>query len=331
MSRSATRRGDTALGCTRLIECLSLIQSETGQVGAAALDAAAELAAAASQPERAVEIYGASERVRRTQSLESPREADRRAKALERLRGELGQERFDEAWKASRHEPFPFEFYISSALHWLTGLESAPPSKTERDDTAEDKETSFTPVNPGSTAVLIAQVRGGNPTARERLAGRYLEALRGFAHGRLPGKARDLMDTDDLVQVTVLRALDKVHAVDAQRKGNFLAYMRKILVNKVRDEIRRASKTPQMEALSPTVPSNAPTPFDDLLERDSILAYHRALSRLSTRQREALILRIEHGFSYQQVADEIGSPSANAARMIISRGLASVTKHLRSR
>ena len=34
-----------------------------------------------------------------------------------------------------------------------------------------------------------------------------------------------------------------------------------------------------------------------------------------------MFLRIELGFTHQEVADAIGAPSANAARMLVSRAL----------
>jgi RNA polymerase sigma-70 factor (ECF subfamily) len=37
--------------------------------------------------------------------------------------------------------------------------------------------------------------------------------------------------------------------------------------------------------------------------------------------REAVILRLEFGFSHREIADAIGSPSANAARMLVSRAV----------
>lgn len=333
LSRISTKRGDSAQACARLIECLGLLKTlDSERAGGIALGAAADLAAAAGQPERAVEFYGASERVlRKFRTPESPPAAEERAQALDRLRGLLGPERFEAAWTASRASPFPYEYYVSAALHWLEELEASLP---QRLDTAAGG-GSAAPAEgaeiPGTTAALITQTRSGSPTARERLAGRYLGALRRFAHGRLPGKARDLMDTDDLVQVTVVRALDRVGAIESKRKGSFFAYLRRILTNQVREEIRRSSKMPQVSGLSEFIQSGAPSPLDETLQRESLEAYQAALSRLPVRQREALVLRIENGFSYQNVADAIGCPSANAARMVVSRSLASVAKHLRRR
>jgi RNA polymerase sigma-70 factor (ECF subfamily) len=75
-----------------------------------------------------------------------------------------------------------------------------------------------------STAGLLERVRGGDAGARERLLSRYVPALRRWAHGRLPPRARELADTDDLVQVTLIRALDHLGDFEPRRPGAFLAW-----------------------------------------------------------------------------------------------------------
>jgi DNA-directed RNA polymerase specialized sigma24 family protein len=57
--------------------------------------------------------------------------------------------------------------------------------------------------------------------------------------------------------------------------------------------------------------------------------YESALERLTPEQREAVIMRIEMGLSHQEVADALGAPSADAARMIVARALAHLAEELR--
>src|SRR5215472_16348641 len=92
---------------------------------------------------------------------------------------------------------------------------------------------------PEPTVALIRRIREGESTAREVLLKRYLPVLRRWAHGRLPASARDLSDTDDLVQVTLLRALNNISDFDARHTGSFLPYLRQIQLNQVRYELRR--------------------------------------------------------------------------------------------
>ena len=93
-----------------------------------------------------------------------------------------------------------------------------------------------------STADLLSRVRGGDPAAREQLFARYLPILKRWAHGRLPGSARNLADTDDLIQTSLLRALNRVGEFEPRHEGAFLAYLRQTLLNALRDEIRRSRR-----------------------------------------------------------------------------------------
>jgi RNA polymerase sigma-70 factor (ECF subfamily) len=313
------------------MECLNLLKS-VGSVraGAIALDGAAELAAAVGEPEWAVEFYGARERIlQRARVPEDPRASEEHNQSLDRLRTGLGLERFETAWKVSRATPYPYEIYLTKALKWLEGLnprllaQVAPVDGEGSSMPTPDHESS------GSTAQLILRARDGDLAARELLSGRYLGDLRRFAHGRLPGKARDLMDSSDLVQVTLIRALEKLDSIRPKKSGGFFAYLRQILINQVRDQIRRSAGKAKVSGLSEIIPSGAPSPLEEMVGKETLDAYESALATLSARQREALILRIEHGFSYQEVADAIECPSANAARMIVSRALVLVTNCLR--
>ena len=92
-----------------------------------------------------------------------------------------------------------------------------------------------------STATLLAKVKDGDEVARDQLCATYLPMLKRWAHGRLPDYARDLAETDDMVQNTLIRALNKLDSFSALREGAFLAYLRKILLNNIRMEIRRFS------------------------------------------------------------------------------------------
>ena len=182
-----------------------------------------------------------------------------------------------------------------------------------------------------STATLLDLVRHGDRAARERLAARYIHVLKRLAHGRLPGRARDLLDTDDLVQVTVIRALDHVEAFEPRHEGAFLAYMRRILLNQIRDEIRRVARRPGRADLAEDLPALGRSPLEDAIGSETIERYEAALDRLTDEQREAVVLRLELGFTYQQIADALGHGSSNAARMMVTRALVRMSEGMRER
>ena len=71
----------------------------------------------------------------------------------------------------------------------------------------------------GTTAVLIRRARYGDDAAREELLRRCIEVLRRFAHGRLPRGARGMLETQDLVQMALVRALEYFDSFTPRRKG----------------------------------------------------------------------------------------------------------------
>jgi RNA polymerase sigma-70 factor (ECF subfamily) len=175
-----------------------------------------------------------------------------------------------------------------------------------------------------ATADLLTRVRRGDDRARDTLVRRFLPILRRWAHGRLRGPARALAETDDLVQITLIQALQHVDRFEPRREGAFLAYLRQILLNAVRQEARSAARRPSGQPLAEIVVD--PAPVVEAVGRETMQAYEDALERLPALQREAVILRVEFGYSHREIAEAIGSPSANAARMTVSRALVRIAE-----
>jgi RNA polymerase sigma-70 factor (ECF subfamily) len=172
-----------------------------------------------------------------------------------------------------------------------------------------------------STASLLARIREGSDDARERLFARVLPVLQRWAHRRLPDRARDMLDTDDLVQVTLLRALVRLDSFEWRGEGAFLAYLRQVLLNAIRERIRRASRRPDHVGLDETVLDQIPEALQ--AEAGGTLRgdYEPALAALSDEAREAVLMRFEFDYSYAEIAQALKKPSPDAARMIVQRAL----------
>ncbi len=182
-----------------------------------------------------------------------------------------------------------------------------------------------------NTAVLLDAVRSGDKAAREALVQRYLPILLRWSHGRLPDHSRFVSDTSDVVQIALLRALDHVDEFRSRREGAFLAYLRRIVLNTIRDEIRRAKVRRAEDIGEHKVSDPKPLPLDDAIESETLVAYEDALTEMPEHSREAIIMRIEFGFSYPEIAAAVGSPSANAARMMVTRALVELADRLEGR
>lgn len=184
------------------------------------------------------------------------------------------------------------------------------------------------PSDMASTAALLARYRSGEDAARDALIERYLPVLRRWAHGRLPAYARSTAETDDLVQVTLHRALRRLDDFEVRHEGAFIAYLRRIFLNSVRDEIRRYGRSPRAVEIENDLPSREPSPVESILGRQKLETYERALAELPETHRQAVILRVEFGMSFEEIARALERPSANAARMTVARALEKLAERL---
>jgi RNA polymerase sigma factor (sigma-70 family) len=180
-----------------------------------------------------------------------------------------------------------------------------------------------------STFVLLDLVRAGDGRALDRLFARYLTPLRRFAHGRLPAASRGMLDTNDLVQDTLIASLKHLDAFQPQREGALLAYLRQAVVNRVRDEARRNARHPATATLDDELEGRETSPLDAAIGREAAERYESALQRLTPDEREALISRVELGLSFEEVAAATGRPSADAARKAVSRALLRLAEEMR--
>jgi RNA polymerase sigma-70 factor (ECF subfamily) len=179
-----------------------------------------------------------------------------------------------------------------------------------------------------STARLIERARTGDEQAVERLVVLHLKPLQRWASGRLPRWARDLADTDDLVQETLIQTFKRIEVFEARRTGALQAYLRTAVMNRIRDELRRRARHPATEPLTDHSVDDARSPLELAIGREGVERYERALAALTSGEREAVIGRIEMGYTYQELADALGKPTAEAARKAAERALIRLAEEL---
>ena len=183
-----------------------------------------------------------------------------------------------------------------------------------------DEDASPNPLE--STLELLARVRHGDRDALEQLFARCLPPLRRWARGRLPSAARGALDTQDLVQDTILNSLRRLDHFESRHEGALQAYLRQAVLNRIRDEARKFSRRPAAAELTDSQPSESASPLDIAIGRQGVERYEAALQRLRPADREAIIGRLELQHDYQELATILGKPNANAARVAVTRALA---------
>lgn len=172
-----------------------------------------------------------------------------------------------------------------------------------------------------STVLLIERARNGDTSALDELFRRCLPPLRRWATGRLPRALRDGADTEDLLQDTLIRTLARLQSVEWDGQGALQAYLRQAILNRIRDEIRRVRRRPPGERLTDGYETADASPLEEAIGAQALGRYEAALERLDPTEREAIIARVELGYSYQDVAIATGRPSAEAARLAVRRAL----------
>lgn len=179
-----------------------------------------------------------------------------------------------------------------------------------------------------STLDLLARARGGEAGAMDEIFRRSLPPLRRWAHGRLPIGARGALETQDLVQDALLSTLRQLDRFEVRHQGAFQAYLRQAVLNRIRDEVRRVVRRPAPLELHDEHASHAASPLDIVIGRQGVERYDAALQQLSATDREAIIGRLELQYDYQELAVMLGKPTANAARVAVTRALARLVEML---
>jgi RNA polymerase sigma-70 factor (ECF subfamily) len=171
------------------------------------------------------------------------------------------------------------------------------------------------------TIELVVRARSGDRQAVEALLQRSVPQLKRWAHGKLPAAARNTLDTGDLVQETVLHVLRRLDTFQPRHVGAMQAYLRQSVLNRIRDEVRRIGRHPASCELPDDMPSEEPSPLEQAVKAEAVSRYHQALTRISPRDRELVVARIEAQWNYDEIARHFSVPTPDAARMAVSRAL----------
>jgi RNA polymerase sigma-70 factor (ECF subfamily) len=179
-----------------------------------------------------------------------------------------------------------------------------------------------------STFSLLGKARAGDRDALDQLFARHLRPLQRWARGRLPHWARQLADTDDLVQDALSQTFKRIDEFEPRDVGALQAYLRQAVINRVRDELRRIGRRPPAADLETLELASGDSPLAKAIGKESVDRYRRALDRLKPEDRELVIARVEMGYTYGELAEMLGKPSAEAARKAAQRALVRVAEEM---
>lgn len=179
-----------------------------------------------------------------------------------------------------------------------------------------------------SSLTLLERAQAGDRVALNSLIARYLPRLQRWATGRLPRWARDMADTQDLVQETLFQTFKRIERFDPRGEGALQAYLRQAVLNRIREELRRTKRRPPTSELDSAAQDNGRSPLEEAIGQEAIERYERALARLRSEDRELVIARIELGYTNREIAELLDKPTPNAARMATERAIVRLAKEM---
>ena len=123
-----------------------------------------------------------------------------------------------------------------------------------------------------------------------------------------------------------MRALVGLQQIEVRGPGLFQAYVRKAILNRIRDELRRARLRPGAGPLE-QIQDRAPSPLEVTIGADVLDRYERAMAQLGEEERRLLHLRIELDLTFEEVG-AMTQRSPDAARMAATRALSKLSRFM---
>ena len=140
-----------------------------------------------------------------------------------------------------------------------------------------------------TTYMLLTRAKAGSSDALDRLFARHIPLLRRWASGRLPRWARDMADTSDLVQETVIQTFKRVEAFEPRGEGSLQAYLRQAVMNRIRSEFRSKGRKPPIEELDEQIAADHTSPLEAAISQEQLDSSDAALSRLTELESDRIV------------------------------------------
>ena len=121
----------------------------------------------------------------------------------------------------------------------------------------------------------------------------------------------------------------RVEAFEPRGDGALQAYLRQAVMNRIRNEFRHKGRRPSFEDLDEHAPGDHTSPLEAAIRQEQLDRYDAALSRLNEQERDLIVARVEMGLTYEEMAEALGKPSWNAARMATARALLRLAEELK--
>lgn len=188
-------------------------------------------------------------------------------------------------------------------------------------------------------AVLLERARAGSSEALGALLERSAQKLLALIRLRLGPRLRTRLESRDILQATLLKAIERFGSFEGNQAGSLMAWLARIAENEIRDQADFHSA--QRRDAASAVPLEAIPGVERLAARvrsqtsrialgEQLTRLERALETLDPDQRDVIILRRLQELTFSEVAERMDR-SPDACRMLFARAMTRLTLAMEER
>jgi RNA polymerase sigma-70 factor (ECF subfamily) len=186
------------------------------------------------------------------------------------------------------------------------------------------------------TQHLVALAKEGDESALNQLCKVYGPRVRWMIRFRMGKELRSKLESMDLVQDTLINALDGLEGFTYKSEGDFVRWLSKICENELRRNLKRLRadkrdirKEVRLDNYGTTTgsgfirvhrPVDATTPSVIMSRKEELDKLEKAMDELKPGYREAIVLTKIEGLSYEEISQRLGK-SNDAVRKLVSRAI----------
>jgi len=190
------------------------------------------------------------------------------------------------------------------------------------------------------TQHLVALAQEGDEAAVSQLCNVYGERVRRIIRLRLGQQLRPKLDSVDIVQDALVRALAGLKEFTYKNEGDFLRWLSKIAENRLRDILdefhadkrdvnkeipfKKEGRGTEGGSLGAAGPVGNTTPSVIVGKKEALDRLEQALDELKPEYKEIIVLKKIEGLSHAEIAERLGK-NAGAVRMLLARAMAALT------
>ena len=178
---------------------------------------------------------------------------------------------------------------------------------------------------------LLARFQAGEHAALEELWAQCSPQLERWARRHAQSCRAWGMTPEDLAQEAFVRSWPRLHALRPRGRGSVLGYLRAIVLNQVRDHLRKRTRHPvDCVAELDVFTHRGPSPLEDVMHGQLRDRYENALTSLTENDRGLVVAYVEERCSNRELADRFGRPSPKAAGMARRRAMQRLARAMKA-